>query len=142
MSYTDLIDARVAMNDDEFEDSLEIAAAADDAEPTAEPEPVLKPGDPEYDWQAQYPGERVFVYTASTGKTVGLAELGGKRKPNMGALRRLRKADHMDQMWTVLEWVASPAALSVSDQFDDVDYGQMFEQWSEWSKTSVGESLR
>ena len=102
----------------------------------------IEPGSPEFDWQLEYPDEDVFVYTASDGTTVGMAPLAGKRKPHMGTLRKLRKADHMEQMWTVLEWVSSPAALAVSDEFSDEDYAALFDAWSEWSKTSVGESLR
>lgn len=138
MSYTDLINARVAMNDDEFEDSLEIAAGTDDAEPPVE----LRPGDPEYDWQAQYPGERVFVYTASTGRTVGLAALEGLRKPPVGVMRKLAKADPLVQVWTVVEWISSEAAMAVSDEFMEDDYTAMYEQWAKWSRTSAGESQR
>jgi len=108
----------------------------------ANPNLGIEPGSPEFDWQAEYPGEDVFVYTASNGVTVGLARCAGARKPKPGFLRQLRKAPYMEQLWTMLEIVASPAALAVSDDFEDEEYGQMFEAWSEWSKTAVGESSR
>ncbi|QFG08870.1 tail assembly chaperone [Mycobacterium phage MalagasyRose] len=108
----------------------------------ADPNKGIAPGSPEFDWQAEYPGEDVFVYTASNGVTVGLARCAGARKPKPGFLRQLRKAPYMEQLWTMLEIVASPAALAVSDDFEDEEYGQMFEAWSEWSKTPVGESSR
>jgi hypothetical protein len=45
-------------------------------------------------------------------------------------------------MWFVIERVSSENALAVSDEFDDKDYSQMFEKWSEWSNTTAGESSR
>ncbi|SKU72177.1 Uncharacterised protein [Mycobacteroides abscessus subsp. massiliense] len=102
----------------------------------------IEPGSPEFDWQLEYPGEPVFVFTSSTGVTVGMAALAGARKPGMGVLRLLRKSNYLDQMWTTLEWVSSPAALTVSDEFSEEDYSAMFAAWAEWSKTSAGESSR
>lgn len=102
----------------------------------------IEPGSPEFDWQLEYPGEPVFVFTSSTGVTVGMAALAGARKPAMGALRLLRKSNYLDQMWTTLEWVSSPAALAVSDEFSEEEYSAMFVAWAEWSKTSAGESSR
>ncbi|WNM74109.1 tail assembly chaperone [Mycobacterium Phage Nergal] len=113
-----------------------------DATPTPEPNKGVEPGSPEFDWHAEYPGEAVFVYTSSDGVTVGLAALAGKRKPKSGFLRKLRKEQEMEQMWTILELVSSQAALDVSDEFEDADYAAMYNQWAEWSKTTVGESLR
>ena len=116
------------------------------------PEPIVKPpaeqtpppraGSLEFDWQSEYPGEKVYVYTAADGTTVGIAAMVGARKPKSGFLRQLRKEAAMEQMWTILELVMSPAALAVSDDFEDEDYGAMYAGWSEWSKTAVGESTR
>lgn len=105
----------------------------------AEDKTPAKPGDTGFDWQNEYPGEDVFVFTASTGATVGLARLAGPRKPKPGVLRKLRKQDELGQMWAVIELVASEAALDVSDEFDDEDYGRMFEEWALWSKSTAGE---
>jgi hypothetical protein len=96
----------------------------------------------EFDWQAEYPGEDVFVFTAKDGTTVGLAAMGEKRRPKPGVLRKLRFQPSVEQMWFILERVSSPAALAVSDEFDDEDYAHMWEQWSDWSNTSAGESSR
>lgn len=113
---------------------------------TTEPEPVpndgIEPGSPEFDWQHEYPGEKFFVYTNTDGVTVGLAALLGARKPKPGYLRKLRKQNELDVMWTIIEMAASPAALDVSDEFEDEDYGKMYAAWSEWNQTTVGESMR
>jgi hypothetical protein len=109
---------------------------------TADPAPSAKPGDSGYDWQEDYPGEDVFVFTAEDGTTVGLAAMGDKRRPKPGVLRKLRHQPAIEQMWFVIEHVCSENALAVSDEFDDKDYSQMFEQWSEWSNTTAGESSR
>lgn len=110
-----------------------------DLEPEPD-KPAAKPGEPGFDWTAEYEDEDVFVYTATTGVTVGLAAMSDKRRPKPGTLRKLRFQPQVEQMWFVLETVSSPAALEVSDEFDDKDYSQMWEQWSEWSNTSAGES--
>lgn len=99
-----------------------------------------KAGEPGFDWSAEYPGEEVFVFTASDGSTVGLAALGPTRKFKAGEIRKARHLNEVDQMFVVLERVASPAALDVSDEFGDDDYGRMFGEWSEWANTSSGES--
>jgi hypothetical protein len=105
------------------------------------PKAPPKLGEPGF-WEAEYPGEDVFVYTAEDGTTVGLAAMSDKRRPKPGVLRKLRHQPPVEQMWFVIEQVASPAALEVSDEFDDKDYSKMFEEWSDWSNTSAGESSR
>lgn len=127
---------RLDNDDSEFVDPLDYLK---DPAPSNE---GIEPGSPAFDWQLEYPGEPVFVFTSSTGVTVGMAALAGARKPAMGALRLLRKSNYLDQMWTTLEWVSSPAALMVSDEFSEEDYSEMFAAWAEWSKTSAGESSR
>ena len=99
-----------------------------------------KPGEQGFDWQKEYPGEDVFVFTASTGVTVGLAALGPTRKFKAGEIRKARHLNEIDQMFVVIERVASPTALALSDEFEDEDYGRMFGEWSEWANTSAGES--
>jgi hypothetical protein len=121
----------------EFESSSEVSPTAEVAQV-----PPPKPGESGFDWQAEYPGEDVFVFTAKTGTTVGLAAMGEKRRPKPGVLRKLRHQPPIEQMWFVIERVSSENALAVSDEFDDKDYSDMFEQWSEWSNTSAGESSR
>ncbi|MFA4083682.1 hypothetical protein ONA92_18460 [Mycobacteroides salmoniphilum] len=131
--------------DDELErlDNDEIEGTTDEFKaPEAPSNEGVEPGSAEFDWQLEYPGERVFVFTSSTGVTVGMAALVGARKPSMGVLRTLRKTHYLDQMWTTLEWVSSPAALAISDEFSEADYAEMFDAWSTWSRTSAGESSR
>lgn len=135
---TEIDDELERLDIDEIEDvidEIELPAAAPSNE-------GIEPGTPEFDWQLEYPGEAVFVFTSSTGVTVGMASLVGARNPGMGALRLLRKSNYLDQMWTTLEWVSSPAALAVSDEFSEEDYAAMFQAWSDWSRTSAGESSR
>jgi hypothetical protein len=69
-----------------------------------------------------------------------LAAVGPTRKFKPGELRKARLLPNVEQMFFVIERVASPAALAISDEFDDDDYGQMFSEWSEWANTSAGES--
>lgn len=110
------------------------------AEATPAPPPP-KPGEPGYDWAQDYSGEEVFVYETFDGtQTVGLAGVGVKRKFKPGEIRKARHMSDMDQMFLVIERVASPNALSVSDEFSDEDYSEMFRKWSLWAKTSPGES--
>ena len=116
---------------------LEAAVAVDDPG-----SPAARPGEPGFDWQTEYPDEEVFVFTATDGRTVGLAALNDKRRPKPGVLRKLRLQNAVEQMWFVLEQVACPAALEVSDDFGDEDYGEMFQAWSEWNQATVGESSR
>lgn len=135
---TDIDDELERLDNDEIEgliDEIELPAALPSNE-------GIEPGSAEFDWQLEYPGERVFVFTSSTGVTVGMAALVGARKPSMGVLRTLRKTHYLDQMWTTLEWVSSPAALAISDEFSEEDYAAMFDAWSTWSRTSAGESSR
>lgn len=115
-----------------------VAKAAVEPSP---PAPPAKPGEPGYQWELDYPDEEVFVYTTLDGKTtVGLAAVGPTRRFKPGELRKARKLPEVDQMFFVIERVASANALEVSDEFGDADYSRMFQQWSEWANTSAGES--
>jgi hypothetical protein len=98
-----------------------------------------KAGESGFDWQEDYPGEEVFVFTASDGTTVGLAVMSGDRRPKPGMLRKLRKQPALEQMWTVIEIVASENALAVSDEFTDKDYSEMYRQWTEYIGITPGE---
>jgi hypothetical protein len=69
------------------------------------------PVEPGFDWQAEYPGEDVFVFTAKDGTTVGLAGMSEKRRPKPGVLRKLRHEPPVEQMWFVIERVSSPEGV-------------------------------
>jgi hypothetical protein len=111
------------------------------------------PGDKGYDWQAEYPDEDVFVYTVPKGvndnhgddiggQTIGLAAIGPKRQPSVGFLRRVRHKQEFDQVVDMIEMVASPAALSLLDEWNPSDLQNLFEQWNEWAQTTAGEASR
>lgn len=99
-----------------------------------------KPGDTEYDWAAEYVGEDCYVFTASDGTTVGLAAAAGDRKLKPGDFRKMSHMEPWQQNFYLIEKVASPAALALSDNLDDQDYADLMQGWTEWSGTSQGES--
>lgn len=115
----------------------------------SKPEPV--PGDKGYDWNAEYPDERVLRYVTPKdlktargepfgGRVIGLAAISEKRQPEVGFLRQVRRKPEFDQVLDMIEMVASDAALSLIDKMRPTDLQNMFEEWSEWSNTSAGES--
>lgn len=129
-------------------------AAAKGQEPaisTNGDKPAPIPGDKGYDWKQDYPGERVFRYTTPKdqkttqgdscgGKVVGLAAISEKRQPSVGFLRAVRRKPEFDQVLDMIEIVACDKALALIDEWRPTDLQALFEQWSEWSNTSAGES--
>lgn len=99
-----------------------------------------KPGESEYDWSQDYEGEDFYVFTASDGTTVGLAAAAGDRKLKPGDFRKMSHMEPWQQNFYLIEKVASPAALTLSDNLDDQDYADLMQGWTEWSGTSQGES--
>lgn len=95
---------------------------------------------PDHDWSEDYPGEDFLVFTAADGTTVGLAAPSGKRKLKPGDFRVMSHMEGWQQTFYMIEKVASPKALAISDEFDDADYAAMMKAWTEWSGTSAGES--
>jgi hypothetical protein len=104
----------------------------------AQPKVESKPGDLDYDWSTEYPDEPFTVYTTEDGVTVGLASGKGRLKP--GDFRKMSKLQDWQATFYMIEKVASPAALAVSDEFDDDEYAAMMKAWTEWSGTTSGES--
>lgn len=102
--------------------------------------PNAKPGAADFDWAAQYPDEEVFVFTASDGTTVGLTAAQGERRLRPGDFRKMMHLEDWEKNFYLIEKVASPAALAVSDHFDDQDWADMVQAWSDWSQSSLGES--
>lgn len=120
---------------------------------TPEPKPKAEPGVKGFDWQAEYPDEKVFVYTTPAdqkdnrgntigGQTIGLAAISEKRQPSVGFLRRVRHKQEFDQVVDMIEMVASDAALTLMDEWNPSDLQKLFEQWNEWSQTTAGEASR
>lgn len=113
--------------------------------------PVPLPGDKDFDWQAEYPDERVLVYTAPKGQktnrgnpiggqTIGLAAISEKRQPSVGFLRRVRHKQEFDAVVDMIELVASDNALLLIDEWNPSDLQLLFEQWNEWQQTTPGEA--
>jgi hypothetical protein len=98
------------------------------------------PGDKDYDWSKEYVGEEFMVYTSSTGKTVALAAAKGDRELLPGDFRRMSHMEDWAKNFYLIEKIASPAALAISDEFRDKDYADMIEAWSKWHGTTAGES--
>lgn len=114
--------------------TIVITEITDDA-----PAPPPKPGEPGYDWAADYPGEDFFVFEASDGQTVALAAPKGDRTLRPGDFRKMTHMEDWQATFFLVEKVASPNALAISDDFTDSDYSEMVKQWTEWHKNS-GES--
>jgi hypothetical protein len=89
-----------------------------------QPKAAAKPGEKDFDWSSEYEDQPFMLYTTDSGVTVGLASGKGRLKP--GDFRRM---SHMQ------DWQAT-----LSDDFDDDEYGAMMKAWTEWSGTSSGES--
>jgi hypothetical protein len=114
------------------------------------PTPKL-PGEKGFDWQAEYPDEKVFVYTTPKdqktnrgnpigSQTIGLAAIGPARQPSVGFLRRVRHKQEFDQVVDMIELVASDNALALLDEWNPSDLQLLFEQWNEWQQTTAGEA--
>jgi hypothetical protein len=103
-----------------------------------------KPGEPGFDWQQEYVGEEVMVFTTADGDvTVGLTKLGPSRKPKPGVLRRVNaecreSGNAFPMLWYFLELASSPTSLKVQELLEDADYSKMLEQWMEWTDLELG----
>jgi hypothetical protein len=117
--------------DDEYQDNLDLATEA-----PALPPP--QPGEPGYDWQQEYPGEKVFTYTHDD-VTVGFAAISKKRQPTIGFLMDARKQPEFEQVLDMVEFITCPAALAIVREWVPTDLIGAFEAWSEWNRTNAGE---
>jgi len=123
------------------------AAAALEAEPavlhvvaSAKSKPTPKPGAPDFDWRTEYPGEDdVFVFTAASGRTIGMVKLTPARKPKPGVLRRLHREGGMSVMWYFVELASSPAALRVQEELDEEEYTTLLRAWAEFAGIELSE---
>lgn len=106
----------------------------------AAPKPKPKPGDPDFDWAAEYPGEELFVFTASDGTTVGLTKLGPNRRPKPGKLALLdEQNDGIKVLWYFLKLASSDTSREVQAELDEEDYAAMCRQWAEFAGIELGE---
>lgn len=110
----------------------------------APPKPKAKPGEKDYDWQAEYPGEELFVFTASDGLTVGLTKLGAKRRPKPGKLAALNRQKNkgnvgIEVLWYFLELASSDNSLLIQEELEEEDYANMTRQWAEFAGIHLGE---
>jgi hypothetical protein len=103
--------------------------------------PKPKPGAPDFDWQAEYPGEELFVFTAEDGTTVGLTKLGPKRRPKPGRLALLEdeKGGGVKVLWYFLKLASSDASREVQAELEEEDYAAMCRQWAEFAGIELGE---
>lgn len=103
-----------------------------------------KPGEKDFDWSAEYPGEEVFVFTSSEGTTIGLTMLGPTRKPKPGKLARFERESEngsggIKVLWYFLGLVSSPASLRLQEELEEEDYSAMCRQWAEFAGIELGE---
>ncbi|OBJ52432.1 hypothetical protein [Mycobacterium asiaticum] len=100
-----------------------------------------KPGDKDFDWQSEYPGEEVFVFTASDGVTIGLTKLGPKRRPKPGKLALLdeEQGAGIKVLWYFLKLASSDASRALQAELEEEDYAAMSRQWAEFAGIELGE---
>lgn len=116
----------------------------DSAPQEAAPKRQPKPGDKDFPWETEYPGEEVFVFTASDGTTIGLTKLGPTRKPKPGKLARFERENvngsgGIKVLWYFIELVSSPASLRLQEELEEEDYSAMSRQWADFAGIELGE---
>jgi hypothetical protein len=122
---------------DEMSSVEKMAAATVTPLVVAKPKP--RPGAADFDWQAEYPNEEVYVFTSSEGLTIGMTKLGPKRKPKPGRLRREHRSGGMSVMWYFLELVSSPNSLVLQEELDEDDYTALLRGWADFAGIELGE---
>ena len=109
------------------------ALPLDGVEPVAAPEP----GDPGYDWAADYGTDNLYTHTFSDGTVVALRSFGSIfSKTWLYKIRHLRT--DIDIELAALERGSSEAARQVLDGLDDdsdIDY--IAELWAGWSQSGT-----
>lgn len=103
--------------------------------------PKPKPGDAKFDWATEYPGEELYVFTASDGTTVGLTKLGPKRRPKPGKLALLEDelGGGVKVLWYFLKLASSDVSRQVQAELEEEDYAAMCRQWAEFAGIELGE---
>lgn len=113
--------------------------AAAELHVVAPAKPKPKPGEADYNWAAEYPGEEVFVFTSADGLTIGMTKLGPARKPKPGRLRTLHREGGMSVMWYFIELVSTPNSLRIQEELDEDDYTRMLRAWAEFAGIELSE---
>ncbi|WP_155981095.1 hypothetical protein [Nocardia sp. CNY236] len=57
-----------------------------------------------------------------------------------GLIRRIRRLNDVDAMYTLLELTLSPRALAVLDDMDPDEYQELLDEWRTHSGVTLGES--
>jgi hypothetical protein len=139
MTAEEAVEKSVGYTDDDI-----LRADDPDAPPplhvVEKPKPRPKPGTPEFDWAAEYPGEECYVYTSSDGLTIGLTKLNPtNRKPKPGKLRRLHREGGLSVMWYFIELVSTPESLAVQEELEEEDYTAMLRGWADFAGIELSE---
>lgn len=99
-----------------------------------------KAGAKDFDWQTEYPGEDVFVYTSPVGTTIGLAKLGPQRRPKPGKLALLdEEGNGVKVLWYFLKVASSDTSRLLQADLDEDDYADMCRQWAKFAGVELGE---
>jgi hypothetical protein len=101
--------------------------------------PKVKPGEADYDWQAEYPNEEVFVFTSADGLTIGMTKLSPARKPKPGKLRTLHREGGMSVMWYFIELVSTATSLKLQEELEEEEYTRMLREWAEFAGIELSE---
>lgn len=117
-----------------------------------EPEHKSVPGDPDFDWQTQYPGEEFYVYTvpetakksingkqSPIGLTIGLAKITEDRAPNPGEMQDADERGGFAPMWLFLTCVASPSAMKLTKLLRPAEYNEMLRGWAKFAGIELSE---
>lgn len=117
-----------------------------------EPKPTPKPGEKDFDWQAEYPGEKIYIYTvpdtakksvsgkqSPIGLTIGLAALTEDRAPNPGEMKEAEEIGGFKPMWVFIDCVTSPAAERLMKQLRPAEYNDLLRGWAKFAGIELSE---
>jgi hypothetical protein len=131
---------------DEEKESAKLHVVEEPAKPKA------KPGDPGFDWQEEYPGEEIYVYTvpqdakkspagkqSPPGLTIGLCRLTEDRAPNPGEMQDAYEAGGFAPMWLFIAEVSSPASRKLQKLLRPAEYNEMLRGWAKFAGIELSE---
>ncbi len=79
----------------------------------------------------------MFTYTTEAGQTIALPPFS---QIPFGVIRKLRSEPEAEQVFGLVERIASEEALAVIDTLDMGEIQLLFAAWQEAAKVTVGES--